>query len=55
MIDQAFQFVDAVVFWIDETNLRSRRATEKIGAQRRDGIHYRDGGDATYVVYAIRK
>ena len=55
MIDHAFLYVDAVVFWIGETNLRSRRATEKVGALRRDGIHYKDGGDSPHVVYEIRK
>src|SRR5882724_9050432 len=31
MLDHAFQFVDSVVFLIGPTNVRSRRAVEKIG------------------------
>ncbi len=31
MLSHAFQFVDTVIFRIGETNLRSRRAMEKIG------------------------
>ena len=31
MLGHAFQFVDTVIFRIGETNLRSRRAVEKIG------------------------
>jgi len=33
MIDHAFKFVSAIHFLIGETNLRSRRAIEKIGAR----------------------
>ena len=56
MLDHAFLFVDKVVFWIGETNMRSRRATEKIGGVLRDGIHYKDGsGDSPYVVYEVRR
>jgi len=32
MLAHAFQFVDNVVFYVGENNMRSRRATEKIGA-----------------------
>ena len=56
MLDHAFMYVDTVVFWIGETNLRSRRATEKIGGVLRSGIHYKDlTGDSPYVVYEIRR
>lgn len=56
MLEHAFRFVDTVVFWIGETNTRSRRATEKIGAVLRSGIHYKDfSGDSPYVVYEVRK
>ncbi len=34
MIDHAFQFIEDVVLYIDDTNLRSQKAAEKIGAQR---------------------
>lgn len=55
MLEHAFKFVDTVVFWIGKTNLRSRRATEKIGGIRRGGLHYReiDKGHP-YVLYEIR-
>ena len=56
MLEHAFTFVDTVVFWIGETNIRSQRATEKIGGVRRDGIFYRDAaGDDPHVIYEIRK
>jgi len=32
MLDHAFRFVDRVVFVVGETNLRSQKALEKIGA-----------------------
>lgn len=55
MLDHAFTFVDVVVFWVGETNLRSRRAMEKIGGVLRPGVRQRDvAGDAPYVVYEIR-
>lgn len=37
MLTHAFKFVDNVVFYVGENNLRSRRATEKIGAIK-DGM-----------------
>ena len=56
MLDHAFLFVDTVVFWVGETNWRSRRATEKIGGVLRGGIQYKDfSGDSPYVVYEVRK
>lgn len=56
MVDHAFTFVDTVVFWVDESNLRSRRAMEKIGGVLRDGIQFKEGGgDRPYVIYEIRK
>lgn len=56
MLDHAFLFVDTVVFWVGEDNMRSRRATEKIGGVLRDGIHYKDiSGDSPYVVYELQK
>lgn len=56
MLDHAFQFVDTVVFWVGESNHRSRRAMEKIGGMLRAGVHFREGGgDAPSVIYEIRK
>ena len=55
MLDHAFGFVDTVVFWVGETNLRSRGAMEKIGGKLRDGTHYRElGGDSPHVIFEIR-
>ena len=54
LLDHAFTFVDSVVFWVGETNIRSRRAVEKIGGVLRPGVHHREvAGDAPYVVYEI--
>ncbi len=56
MLEHAFLFVDTVVFWVGETNMRSRRAMEKIGGVLRDGVQIRDiSGDDPYVVYEVRK
>lgn len=53
MIGHAFQFVDTVVFWVGETNIRSRRAVEKLGAKLRDdGI---ERGGSPHVIYALPK
>ena len=55
LLNHAFTFVDTVVFWVGETNTRSRRAMEKIGAVLRPGVQHRDvAGDAPYVVYEIK-
>lgn len=53
MLQHAFRFVNTVVFWIGEENMRSRRAVEKIGAILRDGIFEKDG--MPHVVYEIHK
>ncbi len=57
MLDHAFRFVDTVVFWIGETNQRSRRAMEKIGGVPRPDKRDRASGDriATHVIYEMRK
>jgi len=55
MLDHAFQYVDTVVFWVGEENMRSRKAMEKIGGVLRDEIQFRDfSGDMPYVVYELR-
>ena len=55
MLDHAFTFVDTVVFWIGADNVRSRRATEKIGGVLRDGIVYRGEAEGDpHVVYEVR-
>jgi RimJ/RimL family protein N-acetyltransferase len=56
MLDHAFSFVETVVFWIGESNVRSRRATEKIGAVLRGGVQHRgDAEEDPHVVYEISK
>ncbi len=56
MLEHAFTFVDTVVFWVGETNFRSRPAMEKIGGVLREGIQHRDiSGNSPYVVFEIRK
>jgi len=56
MIDHAFTFLDTVIFWVGETNWRSRRAMEKIGGVLREGVYTRaTGGLVPHVIYEIRK
>jgi N-acetyltransferase len=56
MLEHAFQFVDTVVFWVGETNWRSQRAMEKIGAVRRAEPQHRllDGKLHPHVVFEIK-
>ena len=56
MLGHAFHYVDTVVFWVGETNIRSRRAMEKLGARLLPGTHVRrETGDAPSVIYAISR
>ncbi len=56
MIDYALKYVDTVVFWVGESNLRSRRAMEKIGGILRPGKYFKDDDNTSpNVVYEIRK
>ncbi len=56
LIDHAFGFVDSIIFVVGETNLRSRRAVEKLGGRLRATfdrlIH---GRMIANVVYELRK
>jgi RimJ/RimL family protein N-acetyltransferase len=56
MLSHAFRFVDPVIFRIGETNLRSRRAIEKMGATLTDRP---DPGAAAapvkHLIYAIKR
>lgn len=52
MLDHAFQTVQNVVFQIGETNTRSRRAIEKIGAQLIESTIL---DETPYVIYRIQK
>jgi N-acetyltransferase len=57
MLRHAFRFVERVVFMVGETNLRSRRAMEKIGGKLTDYREVRPmaGGEMAYVCYDITR
>ncbi len=57
MLNHVFQFVDSVIFHIGETNIRSRKAIEKIGATVIESIPHAlpDGTPYMEVIYQIRK
>jgi N-acetyltransferase len=57
MLDHAFQFVDRVLFVVDEHNLRSQKAMEKIGARFSHNVQLpdRDGVLQTNVVFALER
>ena len=56
MLDHAFTFVDTVVFWVGDTNLRSQRAMTKIGGIRRAGTFTRAlTGDQKQLIFEITK
>jgi RimJ/RimL family protein N-acetyltransferase len=57
MLSHAFNFVQTVIFFVGENNIRSQRATERIGAIR-DGIAQRVYGKrppSTNVRYVVMK
>ena len=53
LLNHAFRFVDAVNFRVGETNLRSRRAMEKIGGKLIDQREELDMPDGTKVIHVI--
>lgn len=55
MLDHAFRSVDRVIFLVGDTNLRSRRAVEKIGGYLTSREHRAEmvGKPVVHVVYAI--
>jgi N-acetyltransferase len=57
MLDHAFRFVDTVQFAIAETNLRSRRAAEKIGAvlAKQGEMRLTNDQPIPYCIYEIRR
>jgi N-acetyltransferase len=57
MLRHIFSYVETATFRVGETNLRSRRAMEKIGGQMTDQIDRRvmAGIDVAHVISAIRK
>jgi RimJ/RimL family protein N-acetyltransferase len=54
MLDHAFQFVDRVVLLIGDTNVRSQRAAEKIGAIRK-GTRFEASTGRDSLVFEISK
>ncbi len=57
MLDHAFEAVDRVIFSVGVDNVRSRRAMEKIGGMRMEGVLPREvaGAPVDHVIYEIRK
>jgi RimJ/RimL family protein N-acetyltransferase len=57
MLDHAFRFVDSVIFYVGERNIRSQKATEKIGATRNGMVKkvYGNRRPSLNVRYVIRK
>ena len=57
MLGHIHRFVRTVVFTVGETNLRSRRAMEKIGGVLRPGVEHRlmAGEMKPHVIYEIRR
>jgi len=57
MLDHAFRFVENVVFFVGENNIRSQRATEKVGAIKSGTATkvYGNGPPSLNVKYVIKK
>jgi RimJ/RimL family protein N-acetyltransferase len=57
MLAHAFRHVERVMFRVGETNLRSRRAVEKIGGRLTDAVEYTQmaGREVAHVVYEITR
>jgi RimJ/RimL family protein N-acetyltransferase len=57
MLAHAFQFVENVVFYVGESNIRSRKATEKIGAIKNGTVKkvYGNRPPSLNVRYVIKK
>jgi RimJ/RimL family protein N-acetyltransferase len=57
MLAHAFQFVESVVFYVGENNIRSRKATEKIGAIKNGMVKkvYGNRPPSLNVRYVIKK
>jgi len=56
MLDHAFTFVDAVIFWVGEQNWRSQGAMTKIGGVKREGLFTREASGAMpYFIFEIGK
>jgi RimJ/RimL family protein N-acetyltransferase len=57
MLAHAFKFVESVVFYVGQTNVRSQKATEKIGGIRSGMVKKIDRGGrfSCSVKYVIKK
>jgi RimJ/RimL family protein N-acetyltransferase len=57
MLAHAFKFVENVVFYVGQNNVRSQKATEKIGGMRNGIVEktYRNGPPSLNVKYVIKK
>jgi N-acetyltransferase len=57
MMDYAFQFVENIIFCINENNIRSQKAVEKIGGERIEQLenHLLEPRATSTVVYNINK
>jgi N-acetyltransferase len=57
MLDHAFKFVKSVVFYVGQTNIRSQKATEKIGGIRNGMVEkvYGNHPPSLNVRYIIKK
>jgi N-acetyltransferase len=57
MLIHAFKFVENVVFYVGENNIRSQKATEKIGAIRSGTVMkaYRSGPPSLSIRYVIKR
>jgi len=57
MLAHAFNFVENVVFYVGEDNIRSQKATEKIGGIRNGMVEkaYQPGRFSLNVRYLIKK
>jgi RimJ/RimL family protein N-acetyltransferase len=57
MLAHALRYVERVLFRVGETNLRSRRAMEKIGGRLTEAVEYTQmaGREVAHVVYEITR
>src|SRR5438445_11777185 len=55
MLAHAFQFVESVIFYVGENNVRSQKATEKIGAVKNGLVKKADHSDRFSFKYVIKK
>jgi RimJ/RimL family protein N-acetyltransferase len=56
MLAHAFTFIETVVFYVGETNIRSQKAMEKLGAIKTGIVQrHHQSGSVSHVKYLIRK